>query len=106
MVDNKHTKSRRELLTALGAAGIAGLAGCSSGGDGGDGEVATDTAGDGAAEGTATSSNGMDSLTAAWVYNSEVGDLGWSWAHNEGRKAVAEEFRLVRDRVHRGCRPR
>jgi len=34
----------------------------------------------------------MDSITAAWVYNSEVGDLGWSWAHNEGRKAVAEEY--------------
>jgi basic membrane protein A len=26
------------------------------------------------------------------VYNSEVGDLGWSWAHNEGRKAVADEY--------------
>ena len=92
MLDKNHTRSRRELLTALGAAGIAGLAGCSGSGDGGDGEATTDTADGGAGDGTATSSDGTDSITAVWVYNSEVGDLGWSWAHNEGRKAVAEEY--------------
>jgi basic membrane protein A len=26
------------------------------------------------------------------VYISEIGDLGWSWAHNEGRKAVDEKY--------------
>ncbi|MEF8980181.1 MAG: BMP family ABC transporter substrate-binding protein, partial [Haloarculaceae archaeon] len=50
------------------------------GGDGGDG---------GSTDGE---DGGMDTVRAAWVYNSEVGDLGWSWAHNEGRKATAEEF--------------
>ena len=96
MVDKNHGTSRRQLLTALGAAGITGLAGCSGGGgDGGDGEAATDTADGEADDGTTTSSSGgseTDSVTAAWVYNSEVGDLGWSWAHNEGREAVAEEY--------------
>lgn len=49
------------------------MAGCTGGGGGG-------------------SDGGMDNVRAAWVFNSEVGDLGWSWAHNEGRKATAEEF--------------
>jgi len=31
-------------------------------------------------------------VKAAWVYISEIGDLGWSWAHNEGRKAADEKF--------------
>ena len=35
---------------------------------------------------------GDGEISAAWVFNSEVGDLGWSWAHNEGRKAVASEY--------------
>ncbi len=26
------------------------------------------------------------------MYISEVGDLGWSWAHDEGRKTVDEEY--------------
>ncbi|MBV0902781.1 BMP family ABC transporter substrate-binding protein [Haloarcula salina] len=100
MVDKTHARTRRAVLRGLGATGIAALAGCSGGdgGDGGDGGAtdsgggSTDTEGSG---GTATSGDGgsgMDSVKAAWVYNSEVGDLGWSWAHNEGRKAVAEQF--------------
>jgi len=68
-----HTTRRRVLksLGAAGTAGIAGLAGC-SGDSGGDG--------------------GGETIRAAWIYTSEVGDLGWSWAHDQGRKAVAEEF--------------
>lgn len=63
--------SRREAISALGATATAALAGCA-----GDGSGSDDAA----------------DVRAAWVYISEVGDLGWSWAHNEGRKAVDEEF--------------
>ncbi|WP_336328131.1 BMP family ABC transporter substrate-binding protein [Halovenus sp. HT40] len=61
--------SRRNVLAGIGATTALGVAGCSDDLGSSDAEV-----------------------TAAWVYNSEVGDLGWSWAHNEGRKAVAEEY--------------
>ncbi len=64
--------SRRDALKGIGATSLFALAGCSSDDDGG--------------------GSGEDTVNAAWVYNSEVGDLGWSWAHNEGRKAVANEF--------------
>jgi len=99
-MDSKRTISRREILSGLGATGVAALAGC-SGGDGGDGgSESTDSGGDGGTSsdgsgGTATSGDGgsgMDSVKAAWVYISEIGDLGWSWAHNEGRKAVDEKY--------------
>jgi basic membrane protein A len=68
--DGTHT-TRRGVLKSIGAAGIAGLAGCASdsGGDGDD-----------------------ETIRAAWLYISEVGDLGWSWAHDQGRQAVEEEF--------------
>jgi len=87
----KRNISRRDAIRAVGAAGLVGLAGC-SGGDGGDGGDATPTAtptesGDGT-----DGSDGTESVRAAWVYNTEVGDLGWSWAHNEGRKASAETY--------------
>jgi basic membrane protein A len=60
--------SRRDALAGIGAATALGIAGCS------DSIGSSDAA-----------------VSAAWVYNSEVGDLGWSWAHNEGRKAVENE---------------
>ncbi|WP_436901867.1 BMP family ABC transporter substrate-binding protein [Halovenus halobia] len=60
--------SRREAIAGIGSAAALGLAGCSESVSSSDAEV-----------------------SAAWVYNSEIGDLGWSWAHNEGRKAVADE---------------
>jgi basic membrane protein A and related proteins len=31
-------------------------------------------------------------LKAAWVYVGPVGDMGWSFAHDQGRKAVEAEF--------------
>ena len=71
--------TRRRAIKALGLAGATGLAGCSSGGDG------TATSGDGG-------SGGSDTVRAAFVYNSAVNDLGWSWAHDQGRQAVAEEY--------------
>jgi simple sugar transport system substrate-binding protein len=32
-------------------------------------------------------------LKAAWIYVGPVGDAGWSYAHDLGRKAVAEKFK-------------
>jgi basic membrane protein A len=63
-------KSRRAMLASLGTAGAAALAGCA--GSGGDGET--------------------DSLNAAWLYFSEVGDLGWTYSHDQGRKAAQEQL--------------
>jgi basic membrane protein A len=114
----KREITRRDTIRALGAAGVLGLAGCSGdgdgdGGDGDDGGSDGSDGSDGGSDGSDGSDGGsdgsdgsdggstdggdggMDSVTAAWVYNSEVGDLGWSWAHNEGRKAVANEFDWV-----------
>jgi len=82
----------------MGAAGLVGLAGCGGdgGGDGGDGNDGGSDGSDGGStdggDGGNGGDGGTDTVRAAWVYNSEVGDLGWSWAHNEGRKATAEAF--------------
>lgn len=54
-------------LTGLVAAGFATLIGC-SGDDGG--------------------MMGPETTQAAWVYVGPIGDLGWSYSHNQGRLAV------------------
>jgi basic membrane protein A len=61
--------SRRDALKGIGAGTAIALAGCSEG----------------------VGSDSGSEVSAAWVYNSEIGDLGWSWAHNEGRKAAADD---------------
>lgn len=58
------------MLASLGTAGAAALAGCAGGGGGGE----------------------SDSLNAAWLYFSEVGDLGWTYSHDQGRKAAAAQL--------------
>ena len=86
--------NRRTVLRSLGAAGALGLAGCSGGGgDGGDGGDDGDgSSGDGGSTSAGGDGGDMDTVKAAWLYISEIGDLGWSWAHNEGRKAADEQF--------------
>jgi len=86
--------NRRTVLQSLGAAGALGLAGCSGGGgDGGDGGDGSDgSSGDGGSTSSGGDGGGMDTVNAAWLYISEIGDLGWSWAHNEGRLAAEEQF--------------
>ena len=67
------------MLAGLGGAAIAGFAGCSSGqGD--------------AAE---TTESGSETVRAAFIYNTNIGDLGWTYAHEQGRKRVSEEFDWV-----------
>jgi len=93
MVDGNRGVDRRNVLRTIGAAGVLGLAGC--GGDGGDGGGSDGEGGDGGSTSDGGDGSGSETVTAAWLYISEIGDLGWSWAHNEGRKAVEEEFDWV-----------
>jgi basic membrane protein A len=96
--------TRRDAIRALGATGVVGLAGC-TGGSGGSGGESSGSSGSGGSSGESTETaaatdsggssdggSGDDTVRAAWVYISEVGDLGWSWAHDQGRKAVDEKF--------------
>ncbi|WP_435181216.1 BMP family ABC transporter substrate-binding protein [Halorussus sp. AFM4] len=64
--------TRRDAIKAIGTVGTVGLAGC--------------TGGDNATQ------DQRKSVKAAWLYISEVGDLGWSWAHDQGRKTVAKKY--------------
>lgn len=69
----KQIISRRQMLSGLGAATLAGLAGCSTG----------------------RSENSDNTIRAAWVYNTNIGDLGWTYAHEQGRQYVTEELDWV-----------
>lgn len=79
----QHT-SRRKLLKLAGTAGIMGLAGCAGEGDG------EETPTEGSDEGTTEEE--QETVKAAFIYVSETGDRGWSWALNEGRNAVDEKY--------------
>ncbi|MDO5625847.1 MAG: BMP family ABC transporter substrate-binding protein [Pseudomonadota bacterium] len=78
-----HTDLRKRLLLRLAAAaavGAAALGGCSKK------EEAPATAPGAAAPAAA------EPLKAAWIYVGPVGSAGWSYAHDQGRQAVAAEF--------------
>jgi len=61
---NDANLSRRDLLAGAGAAGVALTAGC----------LGDESTGEG----------------AAWIYFAEVGDLGWTFAHNEGYEGTVD----------------
>jgi len=71
---DRTTVSRRSVLAGLGSAAIGGLAGCTS---------------------QSESNSGGDTVRAAFIYNTNIGDLGWTYAHEQGRQRVAEEFDWV-----------
>ncbi|WP_458209858.1 BMP family ABC transporter substrate-binding protein [Haladaptatus sp. NG-SE-30] len=71
MADTNPT--RRDVIKAFGTISTIGLAGCTT-------------------SNNSNKQNKRESVKAAWIYISEVGDLGWSWAHDQGRKKVANEF--------------
>jgi basic membrane protein A len=111
------TYSRRRAIQTLGTIGVVGLAGC-AGGDGGDGSDGSDGSdggsdGGGGDGGGSTGESGSDgggggnggdgdggdgesgsedTLRAAWVTDTPVGDLGWSFAHDQGRQAAEEQL--------------
>jgi basic membrane protein A len=96
----RETLTRRNALkTAAGLAGALGVAGCSggSGGSGGtDSSGGTETAGGTTSSGTDSSgsggSSGGDGVRAAFIYQAEVGDVGWDRAHEDARQAVTDRF--------------
>jgi len=72
---NEFACSRRKLLAGAGATGLAMAAGC-LGDDDDDGAPG-------------------DGVSAAWIYFAEVGDLGWTYSHNEGYEATADAMSEV-----------
>jgi basic membrane protein A len=81
------TTTRRKVLEALCTTGTIGLAGCVGSGDGAD---TPDS--DVAATGTTVAGDDADRVRAAFVYHDAIGDFGWQWAHDQGRRAIDDRF--------------
>jgi simple sugar transport system substrate-binding protein len=77
--------SKRTLLGWATVAALTALAGC-----GKKEEAAPQAAAPAAAPAAAEAK--AEPLKAAWVYIGPVGDAGWTYAHDQGRKAVEAEF--------------
>jgi len=75
--------SKRTLLIASAAAAAAALVGCGK---------KEEPPAPAAAAPAAASAPKPEPLKAAWVYVGPVGDAGWTFAHDQGRKAVEAEF--------------
>ena len=82
---SKRALLRLAALSTLGAA--AALVGC-----GKKEEAPAAAAPASAAPATAAAPAKAEPLKAAWVYLGPVGDAGWTFAHDQGRKAVEKEF--------------
>ena len=78
--------SKRTLLGWTAVATVAALVGC-----GKKEEAAPQAAAPAAAAASAPAAT-PEPLKAAWVYIGPVGDAGWTFAHDNGRKAVEAEF--------------
>lgn len=100
---SEKTRSRRNAIKAIGAAGMLGLAGCSGNGNGDDtdtpdsGSDGDDGGSDGGMDGTDTDMDGTDSgemseVDAAFIYQAEVGEVGWDRAHEDARQMVEDEY--------------
>jgi basic membrane protein A len=84
---SRKTVSRRNALKTAATAGLVGLAGCTGGSDGG------------------TGTSGGDSVSAAFIYQAEVGDVGWDRAHEDARQAVTEEFDWLETEFSEAVKP-
>jgi basic membrane protein A len=108
---NDNDRSRRDALKAIGAAGILGVAGCSGdgdgNGDGGNGDSPTPTESPGTETATATESGGeeMETVRAAFLYESPLGDVGWDRSHENGRQALEEEYDWIETAYTDGVAP-
>jgi len=76
--------TRRTTLAALAATAVLALAGCGKK----EAEKPAETAAPASAPAAATS----EPLKVAFVYIGPVGDAGWTYAHDTGRKAVEAKF--------------
>lgn len=92
----RKTVSRRNALKTAATAGLVGLAGCTGGSDGSDGS------GGGGSGGTGTSDG---SVSAAFIYQAEVGDVGWDRAHEDARQTVTEEFDWLETQFSEAVKP-
>jgi simple sugar transport system substrate-binding protein len=81
------TFSKRSLLGWSAAAALVALVGC-----GKKEEPAPQAAAPAAPAAAAAAAPAAEPLKAAWVYLGPVGDAGWTFAHDQGRKAVEAEF--------------
>ena len=83
-------ENKRVLLRALAAASLTALAGAALVGCGKKEEAAAPGAA--SAPASAAEAAKAEPLKAAWVYIGPVGDAGWTYAHDLGRKEVEAEF--------------
>ncbi len=83
--------SRRELLKIIGAAAVTGIIGYAAGRVAGGKTVSTPTAvtpSTTASSSTFTSTPSTRKVKAAWIYVGPIGDYGWTYAHEMGRRYV------------------
>ena len=76
--------SRRTTLAALAATAVLALAGC--------GKKEADKPAETAGPASAPAAAASEPLKVAFVYIGPVGDAGWTFAHDTGRKAVEAKF--------------
>lgn len=75
--------SRRKTLAALAATTLLALAGCGK---------KEEAPAQGSAPAAPAAQQGAEPLKVAFVYIGPVGDAGWTYAHDNGRKAVEAKF--------------
>ncbi|MCB2034319.1 MAG: BMP family ABC transporter substrate-binding protein, partial [Ottowia sp.] len=86
MTTDLRKRALLRLTAAAAAAGAAALVGC------GKKEEAPAANAPAPAPVAAAPAPAAEPLKAAWIYVGPVGDAGWSFAHDLGRKAVEAEF--------------
>lgn len=98
--------SRRRTLRTIGTLSTVGVAGCignpDPSNDSGENHSTSTTSGSGANEAA---------VRAAFVYHDSVGDFGWQWAHDQGRRAIDAEYDWLETEfydniAHTGSKPR
>ena len=86
--------TRRNALTGLASTVTLGGAGCLGSGE----EPTTGTP-------TQTTHNAENRVRAAFVYHDVVGDFGWQWAHEQGRRQIESEFDWLETEIFEKCDP-
>lgn len=86
--------NRRNALKGLASTVTLGVAGCLGSGE----EPTTETP-------TQTTQNADNAVRAAFVYHDVVGDFGWQWAHEQGRRQIESEFDWLETEIFEKCDP-
>lgn len=85
--------TRRKALKGLALTATVGLAGCL----GSEPESTAET------PVTTTSESDEKTVRAAFVYHDIVGDFGWQWAHEQGRRQIDDEFDWLETEIFEKC---